>query len=114
MPDKGNFDVRQEITDSLSLKKEQWGLVYNSRDRDAADSLYATLQKAGQTYGIFFEEPIYYEIKTSNVKDWIKVLDDDFTKNDTPSFIVSVAAPQARGVYQGLKRFLYNDVGLEH
>lgn len=42
------------------------------------------------------------------------MLEKDFLQNDLPNLVVSLADMNLRGVYQGLKKFLYNNVGLNH
>lgn len=64
VPDKGNFDVRQEICDPLTFKKEEWALIYNMKEREKADDMVESFKKAGQTYGIIFQDPIYFEVKS--------------------------------------------------
>ena len=50
----------------------------------------------------------------TNGKDWIKDLDKDFSKNGLPKFVVSIVGPQNKDLYNQLKDFMYNEVGLEH
>lgn len=39
VPEKGNFDMSQEICDPITLQKEEWALIYHQRDRGKADMM---------------------------------------------------------------------------
>lgn len=95
IPSKGNFDLRQPISGTSVWKT--WGFIYQNRDRAEADNFISVIKQAGQAFGITIDDPIYYETKSLESKEWVGMLEKDFdeNKNDLPEFILSFAPPIA-------------------
>ncbi|KAL4489847.1 hypothetical protein ABPG72_022487 [Tetrahymena utriculariae] len=110
--EKGNFDIRTHTLDKIEFK--DWSLIYNQKDDGQVDQFVQTLRKASQAYGIDVSEPFFFSQRDWNAKNWIKELDEDFSKNDLPQFVMSFGQVQT-GFYSEIKKFLTssNGVGIE-
>nr|AAQ74967.1 Twi2p [Tetrahymena thermophila] len=108
--DRGNFDMRAPTLDKIEFK--DWTLIYNQKDERSVDGFIDTLKKASQTYGITVNDPFFFAQRDWNANSWIKSLDEDFSKNDLPQFVLSFGQAQS-GLYSGLKKFLTSEAGIE-
>ncbi|EAR94948.1 piwi-like Twi9p protein (macronuclear) [Tetrahymena thermophila SB210] len=108
--DRGNFDMRTPTLDKIEFK--DWSLIYNQKDEKYVDDFVDTLKKASQTYGIIVNDPYFFAERDSNANNWIKSLDEDFSKNDLPQFVLSFGQVNS-GFYSSLKKFLTSEAGIE-
>ncbi|KAL4470825.1 hypothetical protein ABPG73_000085 [Tetrahymena malaccensis] len=106
--DRTNFDMKGPTLDKIEFK--DWTLIYNQRDEKDVDQFVETLRKASQTYGITVNDPFFFSQRDWNAKNWIKTLDDDFSKNDLPQFVLTFGQVQG-GFYSEMKKFLTSQEG---
>ncbi|KAL4483007.1 hypothetical protein ABPG74_019033 [Tetrahymena malaccensis] len=107
-PEKGNFDMRAPALEKIEFK--EWSILYNQKDEQKVDQFIDTLKKAGQTYGITINDPFFFAVKDWKVENWINLLDEDFTKNDMPQFVLTFGQVQD-SFYTTLKKFFTSQEG---
>ncbi|KAL4512578.1 hypothetical protein ABPG72_020415 [Tetrahymena utriculariae] len=106
--ERGNFDMKAPTLDKVEFK--EWSIQYHQKDEREMDQFVETLTKASQTYGITVHKPFFFVQKDWNTKNWIKTLDEDFSQNDLPSFVVTFGNFQS-GFYSDMKKFLTSKDG---
>ncbi|KAL4494440.1 hypothetical protein ABPG72_019850 [Tetrahymena utriculariae] len=106
--EKGNFDMRAPTLDQVEFK--DWSIIYNYRDEKDVDQFIETLKKASQTYGIKVNDPFFFSQRDWIAKNWIQKLDEDFSKNDLPQFVLTFGQVQG-GFYSDMKKFLTSQDG---
>jgi hypothetical protein len=87
----------------------QWICVYHKANYDAANNLLDTLQKCSKAYGINVAEPVWLELDSTKLKDWLEEVEGANPKKY--QIVVFLLDRYLDNLYSGLKINSLSDVG---